>query len=62
MDYVLDKVVLPLGLSFITFQKIALLVDVRAGRISQVTLRGYIKNGDGQVRLWNFAGFRAGCV
>lgn len=42
MDYLLDKVVLPLGLSFITFQKIALLVDVRAGRIKQVTLRDYI--------------------
>ena len=40
-DYVLDHVVLPLGLSFITFQKIALLVDVRAGRVSTVTLRDY---------------------
>ncbi len=41
-DYVLDRVVLPLGLSFITFQKIALLVDVRAGRIARVTLRDYV--------------------
>ena len=41
VDYVLNHVVLPLGLSFITFQKIALLVDVRAGRIKQVTLRDY---------------------
>lgn len=41
-DYMLDRVVLPLGLSFITFQKIALLIDVRAGRIARVTLRDYI--------------------
>lgn len=41
-DYVVDRVVLPLGLSFITFQKIALLVDAQAGRITRVTLRDYV--------------------
>jgi D-alanyl-lipoteichoic acid acyltransferase DltB (MBOAT superfamily) len=35
------QLILPLGISFITFQKIALLVDVRAGRVSQVRLRDY---------------------
>jgi alginate O-acetyltransferase complex protein AlgI len=39
--FVLQQVVLPLGISFITFQKIALLVDVHAGRISRFTLREY---------------------
>jgi alginate O-acetyltransferase complex protein AlgI len=37
----LEQLILPLGISFITFQKIALLVDVRAGRVSQVRLRDY---------------------
>jgi alginate O-acetyltransferase complex protein AlgI len=37
----LAQVILPLGISFITFQKIALLVDVHAGRISRFTLREY---------------------
>ncbi|HEY2050817.1 MAG TPA: MBOAT family O-acyltransferase [Caulobacteraceae bacterium] len=41
-SYVLDRVVLPLGLSFITFQKIALLMDAHAGRIDRVTLRDYM--------------------
>ncbi len=41
IDFVLDRIALPLGLSFITFQKIALLVDVRAGRVGTVTLRDY---------------------
>jgi D-alanyl-lipoteichoic acid acyltransferase DltB (MBOAT superfamily) len=37
----LADLVLPLGISFITFQKIALLVDVRAGRVAHVNLRDY---------------------
>lgn len=40
-DGALDRVILPLGLSFITFQKIALLVDVRAGRVGRVSLSDY---------------------
>ncbi len=40
-SFLLDNIVLPLGISFITFQKIALLVDVRAGRVARVTLRDY---------------------
>jgi D-alanyl-lipoteichoic acid acyltransferase DltB (MBOAT superfamily) len=38
---VLTHVILPLGISFITFQKIAFLVDVQAGRIAAFTLRDY---------------------
>jgi D-alanyl-lipoteichoic acid acyltransferase DltB (MBOAT superfamily) len=41
-DYVLMHIVLPLGISFITFQKIAFLVDVQAGRIESFTLRDYL--------------------
>ena len=37
----LTAVVLPLGISFITFQKIAFLVDVHGGRISRFSLRDY---------------------
>jgi len=37
----LAKVILPLGISFITFQKIAFLVDVQAGRIESFTLQDY---------------------
>jgi alginate O-acetyltransferase complex protein AlgI len=37
----LNQVVLPLGISFITFQKIAFLVDVHAGRVSRFTFREY---------------------
>src|SRR3954469_2111631 len=40
-SFVMDTLILPLGISFITFQKIALLVDVRAGRVKQVSLRNY---------------------
>lgn len=40
-DYVFDKIVLPLGISFITFQKIAFLVDVYTGRIAQFSFRQY---------------------
>ncbi len=37
----LTQLVLPLGISFITFQKIAFLVDIQAGRVSRFTLRDY---------------------
>lgn len=40
-DYVLDRIVLPLGISFITFQKIAFLVDVAARRVVAFTLEDY---------------------
>src|SRR6201999_2211050 len=33
----LTHIVLPLGISFITFQKIAFLVDVHAGRVNRFT-------------------------
>ena len=39
--FVLTQLVLPLGISFITFQKIAFLVDVHAGRITRFTFRDY---------------------
>ena len=38
---VLARVILPLGISFITFQKIAFLIDVQAGRIESFTLQDY---------------------
>lgn len=41
VDLVLTKVILPLGISFITFQKIAFLVDVHAGRVKSFTLQDY---------------------
>jgi alginate O-acetyltransferase complex protein AlgI len=37
----LARIVLPLGISFITFQKIAFLIDVQAGRIESFTLQDY---------------------
>jgi alginate O-acetyltransferase complex protein AlgI len=40
-DFVMAEVVLPLGISFITFQKIAFLVDVYGGRVQAFTLRSY---------------------
>ena len=40
-SFVLERIVLPLGLSFITFQKIAFLVDVHSGRIEDFTLQDY---------------------
>jgi alginate O-acetyltransferase complex protein AlgI len=40
-SFVMDALILPLGISFITFQKIALLVDVHAGRVKQMSLRDY---------------------
>src|SRR5277367_3246932 len=40
-DLVLTHIILPLGISFITFQKIAFLADVRAGLVTSFTLRDY---------------------
>ena len=40
-NFVLTQVVLPLGISFITFQKIAFLIDVHGRRIPSFTLRDY---------------------
>jgi D-alanyl-lipoteichoic acid acyltransferase DltB (MBOAT superfamily) len=40
-DLILARIVLPLGISFITFQKIAFLVDVYSRRIERFTLRDY---------------------
>ncbi len=37
----LARIILPLGISFITFQKIAFLIDVQAGRIESFTLQDY---------------------
>ena len=41
-DFVFKQVILPLGISFITFQKIAFLIDVAGGRIKAFTLRDYL--------------------
>ena len=38
---ILRHVILPLGISFITFQKIAFLMDVQAGRIKSFSFRDY---------------------
>jgi D-alanyl-lipoteichoic acid acyltransferase DltB (MBOAT superfamily) len=40
-SFVLERIILPLGISFITFQKIAFLVDVHAGRIDAFTFEDY---------------------
>lgn len=40
-DFVLATIILPLGISFITFQKIAFLVDVAARRVESFTLQDY---------------------
>jgi D-alanyl-lipoteichoic acid acyltransferase DltB (MBOAT superfamily) len=40
-NFVLRHIILPLGISFITFQKIAFLIDVQAGRIRSFTLQDY---------------------
>ena len=40
-EFVLERVILPLGISFITFQKIAFLIDVHAGRVKSFSLRDY---------------------
>jgi alginate O-acetyltransferase complex protein AlgI len=40
-NLVLTHIVLPLGISFITFQKIAFLIDVHAGRVKSFSLQDY---------------------
>jgi D-alanyl-lipoteichoic acid acyltransferase DltB (MBOAT superfamily) len=40
-DFVMAEVILPLGISFITFQKIAFLIDVYGARVKAFTLRDY---------------------
>jgi alginate O-acetyltransferase complex protein AlgI len=40
-QFALAQIVLPLGISFITFQKIAFLIDVHAGRVEAFTLQDY---------------------
>jgi alginate O-acetyltransferase complex protein AlgI len=40
-NFVLARVILPLGISFITFQKIAFLVDVHSRKIERFTLQDY---------------------
>jgi alginate O-acetyltransferase complex protein AlgI len=40
-NLILTHIVLPLGISFITFQKIAFLIDVHAGRVKTFTLQDY---------------------
>lgn len=40
-SFVLQEIILPLGISFITFQKIAFLVDVHARRVTEVRFREY---------------------
>jgi alginate O-acetyltransferase complex protein AlgI len=40
-NLILTHVILPLGISFITFQKIAFLIDVHSKRVSEFTLQDY---------------------
>src|SRR5215469_2251803 len=40
-NLVLKHIILPLGVSFITFQKIAFLIDVQAGRVKSFTFQDY---------------------
>jgi alginate O-acetyltransferase complex protein AlgI len=40
-NIVLRHIILPLGISFITFQKIAFLIDVQAGRVRSFTFQDY---------------------
>jgi D-alanyl-lipoteichoic acid acyltransferase DltB (MBOAT superfamily) len=40
-QFVLHEVILPLGISFITFQKVAFLIDVHGRRVQSFTLREY---------------------
>jgi alginate O-acetyltransferase complex protein AlgI len=40
-NLILRHIILPLGISFITFQKIAFLIDVQAGRIKSFTFQDY---------------------
>lgn len=39
--FILTQLILPLGISFITFQKIAFLIDVHSGRVTEFTFRDY---------------------
>jgi alginate O-acetyltransferase complex protein AlgI len=39
--FILTQLILPLGISFITFQKIAFLVDVHGGRVNRFSLADY---------------------
>ena len=41
-QFVLAQIILPLGISFITFQKIAFLVDVAGGRVRSFTARDFL--------------------
>jgi D-alanyl-lipoteichoic acid acyltransferase DltB (MBOAT superfamily) len=40
-DFVLTQIILPLGISFITFQKIAFLIDVHGKRVQSFTFRDF---------------------
>jgi alginate O-acetyltransferase complex protein AlgI len=40
-NLILTHIILPLGISFITFQKVAFLIDVHAGRVKSFTLQDY---------------------
>jgi D-alanyl-lipoteichoic acid acyltransferase DltB (MBOAT superfamily) len=40
-NLILTHIVLPLGISFITFQKIAFLIDVHGGRVKSFSIRDY---------------------
>ena len=41
-NFVLENIILPLGISFITFQKIAFLVDVAGGRVKEFSKRDFL--------------------
>lgn len=41
-DWVIDSILLPLGISFYTFQQITLLVDISKGSISQFRFRDFV--------------------
>ena len=40
-NLIVTRIILPLGISFITFQKIAFLIDVHSGRVESFTFRDY---------------------
>ncbi len=40
-DFIIANIVLPLGISFFTFQKIALLVDIHGGQVSRLSFIDY---------------------
>lgn len=41
-NFVLENIILPLGISFITFQKIAFLVDIAGGRVKEFSKRDFL--------------------